>query len=221
MNEPNETQPIGSRRASNGDGATLLDHTSEVRAFVAAVRSRLRDLTEEEREELVGGLDADMSDLVAERGLETLPDPAEYAAELRSAAGFSPVATGPSGSARASRDRMMAWLDRGGATWRRWVESGDHFGVPAFAHTLRPAWWVLRALVAAELASEVPGDRRRGAGRGLHDRQRPDRSWGVVARHPTEPVTGPEVGDGRTERVRDRAAARHVQPVHLVAGHQL
>jgi hypothetical protein len=153
MSESNETQPIGSRAASpTGDGATVLVHTPEVRAFVAAVRSRLGDLTEEEREELVGGLDADMSDLVAERGLEALPDPVAYVAELRSAAGFSTEAAAPPGAAR---QRVMAWLDRGGATWNRWVVAGDHFGLPAFAQSLRPAWWVLRALCATALFTEV------------------------------------------------------------------
>jgi hypothetical protein len=130
----------------------LLDHTPEVRAFVAAVRARLADLTEEEREELVGGLDADMSDLVAERGVQALPDPVAYAAELRSAAGFSPEAAAARGAAR---DRAMAWLDRGGATWNRWVDAGDHLGLPEFAHSLRPAWWVVRALCAAALVTEI------------------------------------------------------------------
>ncbi len=156
MNELNETQPIGSRAGSpSGDGATLVDHTPEVRAFVAAVRARLVDLTEEEREELVGGLDADMSDLVAERGLEALPEPDAYVAELRSAAGFSPVGSAPHG---AMRDRVMAWLDRGAATWNRWVDTGDHLGLPAFAQTLRPAWWVLRALCATALVAEIYSD---------------------------------------------------------------
>ena len=46
-------------------------------SFVAAVRERLADLTDEEREELVGGLEADLSDLVDERGVEALGDPGD------------------------------------------------------------------------------------------------------------------------------------------------
>ncbi len=123
-----------------------------VHEFVAAVRGRLADLTEEEREELVGGLEADLADLVSERGTEALPDPGTYAAELRAAAGFSPVAAvRPS----RTRDGLAAWLDRGGATWRRWVRTGDHLGLPAFAQSLRPVWWVVRALCAVTLLVEV------------------------------------------------------------------
>ncbi len=132
----------------------VVDTRPEVGDFVRAVRARLVDLTEEEREELVGGLDADMSDLVAERGVDALPDPAAYATELRSAAGFPPEAVAPRGRAR---DRAMAWLDRGGATWHGWVETRDHLGLPAFAHSLRPAWWLLRALCAAALVMEIWG----------------------------------------------------------------
>src|SRR3954451_18914536 len=100
--------------------------TPMARVFVTAVREHLDDLSEEEREELVGGLEGDMSDLVEERGVEALPEPAEYAAELRSAAGFSPVAVTRSRGASALRGRTMAWLDRGAATWNRWVDTGDH-----------------------------------------------------------------------------------------------
>jgi hypothetical protein len=131
-----------------------IEQRLEVRDFVAAVRARLTDLSEEEREELVGGLDADMGDLVAERGVESLPDPAGYAAELRSAAGFSPEAASPRGP---RRDRVTAWLDRGTATWRRWVEKRDHLGLPALAQALRPVWWVVRALCATAVVVEMRG----------------------------------------------------------------
>ena len=55
--------------------------------FVAAVRRHFADLDPEEREELLGGLEADIADLVAERGPGALGDPDAYAAELRAAAG--------------------------------------------------------------------------------------------------------------------------------------
>lgn len=129
--------------------------TPDVKLFVTAVREHLMDLSEEEREELVGGLEGDMSDLVAERGVEALPEPADYAAELRSAAGFTAVAAARSSRPRDVRDRMMGWLDRGAATWKRWVETRDHLGLPEFAHSLRPVWWVLRALCATALIVEL------------------------------------------------------------------
>jgi len=141
-------------QSSEPTQALSQDTRPEVRDFVRAVRARLVDLTDEEREELVGGLDADMGDLVAERGVDALPDPAAYATELRSAAGFTPETAAPRGQLR---DRTMVWLDRGGATWGRWTETGDHLGVPAFLHTLRPAWWVLRALCATALVAELFG----------------------------------------------------------------
>ncbi|CAN5620112.1 hypothetical protein BH10ACT10_BH10ACT10_28780 [soil metagenome] len=63
-----------------------LDAHPQVAAFVAAVRGRLADLTEEEREELIGGLEADLSERLSE-GEADLGDPAAYAAELRGGGG--------------------------------------------------------------------------------------------------------------------------------------
>lgn len=132
-----------------------IEQRPEVGQFVRAVRARLTDLSEEEREELVGGLDADMGDLVADRGVHALPDPAEYAAELRSAAGFTAVAATSRRGPRDLRDRTMAWLDRRAVAWDRWVDTGDHLGLPEFAHALLPVWWVVRALCATALVTEL------------------------------------------------------------------
>ena len=65
---------------------------SEVDTFVAAVRACFADLDPDEREELLGGLAADMADLVDERGPGALGDPRAYAAELRAAAGLAVTA---------------------------------------------------------------------------------------------------------------------------------
>ena len=62
------------------------DVRPEVASFVARVREQLSDLTEDEREELTGGLEADLSEQLAEGG--QLPDPTQYADELRAAAGL-------------------------------------------------------------------------------------------------------------------------------------
>ncbi len=72
-----------------------LDVRDEVDAFVAEVERRLADLTAEERDELVGGLRADLADRLADHDgpeppEQVLGDPASYAAELRAAAGFPP-----------------------------------------------------------------------------------------------------------------------------------
>ena len=90
--------------------------TPEVRLFVRAVRERLEDLTEEEREELVGGLDADINDLVEERGLDALPAPSDYARELRTAAGFDPEMR-PVRSPRSAATRVTGVLDAAHARW--------------------------------------------------------------------------------------------------------
>jgi hypothetical protein len=137
--------------------------TPEVKLFVRAVRERLVDLTEEEREELVGGLDADMSDLVAERGVDALPEPADYAAELRAAAGFSPVAA-PVRERRGAGERVTGALDAAHARWDALVAGlpGDPWGL---AQVLRPLWWVTRAWVALQLVDLFWG--RGGYGLGL------------------------------------------------------
>ena len=63
----------------------------EVAEFMGQVRAHLLDLEPEELQDLTEGLGADLSDLVAERGRGALGDPADYARELRSAAGLEPV----------------------------------------------------------------------------------------------------------------------------------
>jgi hypothetical protein len=125
--------------------------TPDVHLFVAAVRDHLADLSPEELEELTDGLEADLSDLVAERGVEALPAPATYAAELRAAAGLE--ARRP--RRRPRRDAVARRLDHGTATWERWVADGSHLGLPALLESLRPVWWVVRGLCATALLVEV------------------------------------------------------------------
>ncbi len=130
--------------------------TPDVKIFVAAVRERLTDLTAEEREELVGGLDADVSDLVAERGVEALPDPGEYARELRTAAGFDPE-MGPVRARRGAGAWVSTGLDAAHARWDALVAGlpGDPWGL---VQVLRPAWWILRAWVALQVFDLIWGN---------------------------------------------------------------
>lgn len=129
--------------------------TPEIRLFVRAVRERLEDLTEEEREELVGGLEADLNDLVEDRGVEALPEPADYARELRTAAGFDPEMR-PVRTHRTPGARVTAVLDSSRSRWDALVSDlpGDPWGL---AQALRPAWWVLRAWVALQLVDLLWG----------------------------------------------------------------
>ncbi len=130
--------------------------TPDVKLFVRAVREHLEDLTDEEREELVGGLEGDMSDLVEERGVESLPEPADYARELRAAAGFTPEAVVDRRRPRALAARVEGLLDSARERWDRFA--GGLPGNPwELVVALRPVWWVLRAWVAVQLVDLLWG----------------------------------------------------------------
>ena len=138
-------------------------HTSPaVAAFVAQVRARLADLTEEEREELLGGLEADLAERLAE-GETDLGDPVAYAAELRAAAGLEarPRRWGvrrPAGPRRPLADRVTELLDALRGDWERWVARDPRVAEAwQVTRTLRPAWWVLRAWLAVQLLDRVTG----------------------------------------------------------------
>lgn len=128
----------------------------DVSAFVARVRELLADLSEEDRLELTEGLEADLTDQVAEQGGGALDDPEAYARELRTAAGFEPVARR---RVRLARPRSVSDALDGVRT--RWEALVGHPRVAPFwavAAALRPAWWVLRAWVAAVLVCvALPG----------------------------------------------------------------
>ncbi|EON23250.1 MULTISPECIES: hypothetical protein [Nocardioides] len=118
--------------------------TPEVDAFVAAVRARFSDLGADEREDLLDGLEADMADLVAERGPEALGDPDAYAAELRAAAGLAPA--GP-GRRQWSTTSPTAVLDAASTHWSRLLDKMPA-DIGSAVRAARPAWWVFRAWLA-------------------------------------------------------------------------
>lgn len=126
-----------------------------VRDFVASVREHLADLDAEEQQELTADLEADLTDLVAERGEAALGDPAAYARELRSAAGHAPL-MGRGTGGRGVRAVMMEAFDAAHDMWDRLLDSitGDLRG---FLIALQPAWWVLRAWVAWMVAQDMRG----------------------------------------------------------------
>jgi hypothetical protein len=149
-----------------------LEVRPEVSAFVDQVRGRLSDLSDEDREELLGGLEADIAELVADGGsVAELGDPRAYADELRAAAGIErPRGVGSdAASARPARRVRLAAGERIGAgldtARRRWLELVD---VPALRSAwqlvvaLRPVWWVARAWVAVELLDLFLGNGRYG-----------------------------------------------------------
>lgn len=131
----------------------------EVEAFVAQVRARLTDLSEDEREELLGGLEADLVEKLADGA--DLGDPWLYAAELRAAAGLPegrrPLVRTP--RLRLPKDEDLGiWLD--GARRRFFAEIERHAAGPKaweVVATLRPVWWVIRAWVAVTVVDRWAG----------------------------------------------------------------
>ena len=128
---------------------TELPVRADVAAFVAKVRELLSDLSEEDRLELTEGLEADLTDQVAEDGGGALADPEAYARELRTAAGFEPIGRrrvrGPRRrSVPEALDGVRGWWDAQVA--RRLVAP-----VWSVAVALRPVWWFFRAWIAAVL----------------------------------------------------------------------
>ncbi|QIG41707.1 hypothetical protein G5V58_01995 [Nocardioides anomalus] len=127
----------------------------EVAAFLDRVRRELLDLDEEQREELLDGLEADLSEQRAAG--DPLPDPTAYAAELRAAAGL--------GAARAPRLRLRRparsvadVLDEARDEWTSWTTRHEATRTAwTLVEALRPAWWVLRAWVAATLLDQLAG----------------------------------------------------------------
>lgn len=121
-----------------------------VTEFVTRVRAQLADLGFEEQQELTDGLEADLSDLVAERGIEALGDPLAYARELRAAAGLDPVMGRARGAILPVGERVDRFLDATHARWDRGVA-----GLPGspweLLVALHPVWWAFRAWLAVEL----------------------------------------------------------------------
>lgn len=138
----------------------------DVGEYVAAIRAALADLSTEERDELTGGLEADLSELAAEDGGarplgEVLGSPEEYAAELRLAAGLPTEAGSRKRRLRhpgvSTSERVGVWLDRGRDAWLGRAESERFAPAWQLLLVVRPAWWVTRAWVAVQLVDANTG----------------------------------------------------------------
>ena len=121
----------------------------EVRAYARQVRAALADVPTAQLVELLDDLEEHLVEVAAEGGeplTVRLGPPAEYAAELRRAAGLAEPAV--------PADRPVAgWRAEFGAGVDRLQASPAYGAVRDFLPELRPAWWVLRAwaaLVAAD-----------------------------------------------------------------------
>ncbi|MEI7057941.1 hypothetical protein WBG06_19100 [Nocardioides sp. CCNWLW239] len=119
----------------------------EVRLFLARVRRELADLEPEVLSDITDGLEADFTELVAERGPDALGDPVEYAKELRAAAGI-PVGPQPHRGLAAQVDGL---LDAGHDRFDRAVAKLGELlrtDLTPVVAWLRPLWWILRAWAA-------------------------------------------------------------------------
>lgn len=113
---------------------------NNIDTFAAAVRAELADLPKREIQELTDGLEADLAERLDEEGADFNPgSAAEYAAELREAAGVA--AKSPRRIAFSSMALIQNTED-----WFRKTAFGT--GILEFGISIRPVWWVLRALVA-------------------------------------------------------------------------
>ncbi|MDF2992432.1 MAG: dolichyl-phosphate-mannose--protein O-mannosyl transferase [Microbacterium sp.] len=117
----------------------------DIRAFAAAVRTHLDDLPVDEVDDLLDGLEADLSDQAAEAGdAFTIPDATTYAAELRAAAGLPERGDIVASTRKPIRQRIAAWRTSVDAQIRR-NPAGEW--LLDLAASLRPVWWILRAVV--------------------------------------------------------------------------
>ncbi|RBY78044.1 hypothetical protein DQ239_10135 [Blastococcus sp. TF02-09] len=113
----------------------------EVRAYAAQVRSALADVPAERLAELLEDLEGHLVEVAAEGGeplAVRLGPPAEYAAELRRAAGLADA-----GDPAVPAD--APWRAGVSARFDRLTASPQYAAVRNFLPELRPAWWVLRA----------------------------------------------------------------------------
>lgn len=146
--------------------AALLGHVS---AYAAQVRTHLADLPSDQVEDLTDGLEADLAEALADPDARpatgevptvategpagaTILDlaarfgaPADYAAELRSAAGLPPVpeVSAPDLGTTRWEDLQVWWAEQKEAV----VAHPSWPAVSGFAESIRPAWWVARGWV--------------------------------------------------------------------------
>jgi len=131
----------------------------EIAGFVEQVRTHLGDLTEEEREELTGGLEADLADQLADGAVwSDLGDARSYAAELRQAAGLPAAPRRLPRPVVPTASHVEAALDRCRSAVDRVVQAdGWTRGAWSVLVELRPVWWVARAWIAVTLLDVVAG----------------------------------------------------------------
>ncbi|UIN30609.1 hypothetical protein [Microbacterium binotii] len=115
---------------------------TDISAFAAAVRAELNDLPADEVDDLLDGLEADLSEQAEDSGEAfSLPDAATYAAELRAAAGL------PERNGRAAKVPVREQLERARRAAATRIRS-SRFGSATLdlLVSLRPVWWIARGV---------------------------------------------------------------------------
>ncbi len=130
--------------------------TPEAEAYLAAVRAELGHLSEEERGDLLEDLAQHLAEVAVDDAGEEpvglvarLGEPAEYAAELRAAAGLPapPDAVATAAASPATPDLLSQATRVVKSAWQHpWARE-----VRAFIRQLAPAWWLLRGYLVVGL----------------------------------------------------------------------
>lgn len=128
--------------------------TPEIVTFAHGVRAALADLPADEVDDLTEGLEADLAEAYAEDLQRELPDPAAYAAELRLAAGLPVRSKVKQGLFSGLGDGLRDTKRDIGIAIRR---NPALVGIVDFLAALQPAWWLIRAWVAYQVAMHLIG----------------------------------------------------------------
>jgi hypothetical protein len=130
-----------------------------VAEFAAAVRAALSDLSVDEVDELTDGLEADLTDRLTESEDSTLGDPSDYAEELRAAAQLPHRSTVRSAGSPTWQSVMEALREAPREVSQAFREFGAAHPslarLRAFFVSLRPLWWLFRAVVVTSLVINV------------------------------------------------------------------
>lgn len=126
-----------------------LTNAQRAEGFAAEVRSHLSDLPADELDDLLDGLGADLTERLDDGG--ELGDAAHYAEELRQAAGLPERA--PGDAPRVTFRERIASVEQRAAGWL--AATPGRRGFRDFAVSVRPLWWVLRAVIVAWAAFVV------------------------------------------------------------------
>ncbi|KAM9861996.1 hypothetical protein ACI1US_02101 [Leucobacter sp. BZR 635] len=120
-----------------------LTNAQRAEGFAAAVRSHLSDLPADELDDLLDGLGADLTERLNDG--DELGDAASYAEELRQAAGLPQRA--PGNAPRVTFAERIEAVQHRAALW--FDATPGRRGFRDFAVSVRPLWWVLRAVIGA------------------------------------------------------------------------